>query len=164
MRMKFVKLYGEPEYWRLDEERMRLYNYQNGSFAIDENSDEWMLSTIVEAEDWRDLYLKTGYCVLYAHGFPRETWIDPDGICYEGRYCSHEVLAKEIGKIVFGEDDMNGDDLFNKFGWIKVTTSLMLQHYFDEGHYDCITVAQAETLRKWAEAWNVHIFDNVEWA
>ena len=162
--MKFVKLCGEPKYWRLDEERMRLYNYQNGSFAIDENSDEWVLSTIVEAEDWRDLYLKTEYCVLYAHDVPRETWIDPDGMCYEGCYHSHEVLAKESGKIVFGEDDMNGDDLFNKFGWIKVTTSLMLQHYFDEGYYDCITVAQMGTLRKWAEAWNVHIFDNVEWA
>ena len=161
--MKFVKLCGEPEYWRLNEERMRLYNYQNGSFAIDENSDEWMLSTIVEAEDWRDLYLKTGYCALYAHDFPRETWIDTDGMCYEGRYRSHEGLAEEIGNIVFGKDNMNGDDLFQLLGWIKVTPSVMLQHYFDEGYYDHLTMAQVETLRKWAEAWNVHLFDGEEW-
>ena len=94
--MKFVKLCGEPDYWRLNEERMRLYNYQNNSFVIDENSDKWMLSTIVEAEDWRDLYLKTGYCAFYAH--------------------------------------------------------------------DYFTMVQVETLRKWTEAWNVHLFDNEKWA
>jgi hypothetical protein len=60
--MKFVKLCGD-EYWYLWEEfDMKLRNFKGGWRTIDENSDEWMLSTIIEAKSWYDLYKKTGFC------------------------------------------------------------------------------------------------------
>ena len=158
--MTFAKLDAHHYYLRVDYDKMRLYNFKGGWQDIDENSDEWMFATIVEADSWRDLYLKTGYCPLACSYTTRDIWMDPDGVTYEG--FAHELCAERIGEILFGKEDMYGDDLIN-LGWIKLTTSLMLSIYLERGFYDSITYEQESCLRKWAEANGVTLFDNEVW-
>ena len=58
--MKFLKE-SDNGYWEVDLDRMRLYNYFGGWHEIDENSEEWLEGHLIEAEDWHDLYNKTGF-------------------------------------------------------------------------------------------------------
>lgn len=159
--MTFVKPFGETGYWEWDKARMRLYNYHCGHHDIDENSDEWMHAHLVEAKDWHDLYMKTGFCPLYVSYMERDMWVDPDGGCYEG--LAHEVCAEDIGEVLWGRDDVDGDELI-RLGWIKLTTSGMLTYYLDYGMYDHITYEQERVIRAWAEYWGVKEFDGEEWA
>ena len=159
--MTFAKLDGHHFYYQVDFDRMRLYNFKGGWRDIDENSEDWMYSTLIEAENWHDLYKKTGYCPLTCSYFEHDLWVDPDGNCYEG--LGHEACAEYIGEILFGVEDVDGDDLI-RYGWIKLTASSMLPLYIDHGMYDSITYEQERTLRKWAEANKVSLFEEVTWA
>ena len=158
--MTFAKLDAHHYYLEVDFEKMRLYNYKGGWRNIDENSDEWMYATLVEADSWRDLYLKTGYCPLCCSFSERDIWMDPDGRTYYGE--GHEWCAEQIGKVVFGVDGCCGDDLIS-YGWIKLTTSAMLPIYLDSGLYDNITYEQEGYLRKWASYNKITLFDDEVW-
>ena len=161
MRMKFVKLCGD-EYWYLWEEfDMKLRNFKGGWRTIDENSDEWMLSTIIEADSWYDLYKKTGFCPMLVPNWTHDVWMDTLGNTYEGD--GHEWCAEKIGEILFGVPDTSGDDLIQLYGWIKLTTGPMLKYYFDEGMYDHLSMEQVPALREWARLNRVHLFDGEEW-
>ena len=59
--MTFVKLSGQPHWYKCDFEKMRLYNFKGEWREIDKNSEEWMYATLMELEDWHDLYVKVGY-------------------------------------------------------------------------------------------------------
>jgi hypothetical protein len=63
--MKFVKLSGQSHWYEWEEFNMKLRNFKGGWRDIDENSDEWMLSTIMEADSWHDFYVKTGFNLSY---------------------------------------------------------------------------------------------------
>jgi hypothetical protein len=159
--MKFVRLYGD-EYWYLWEEfDMKLRNFKGGWRTIDENSDEWMLSIIIEADSWHDLYKKTGFCPMLVPNWTHDVWMDTLGNTYEGD--GHEWCAEKIGEILFGVPDTSGDDLIQLFGWIKLTTGPMLKYYFDEGMYDHLSMEQVPALREWARLNRVHLFDGEEW-
>ena len=160
--MKFVKLSGQ-QYWHLWEEfEMKLRNFKGGWRTIDENSDEWMYSTIIEADSWYDLYKKTGFCPMLAPIWEHDLWVDTEGNCYEGN--GHEWCAEKIGECVFGIPNMSGDDLINLYGWIKLTDSGMLKFYLDEGMYDHITYEQQLTLLDWAKGHRISLFDGERWA
>ena len=160
--MKFVKLYGD-EYWYLWEEYdMKLRNFKGGWRTIDENSDAWMLGTVIEAKDWYDLYKKTGFAPMEVPIWTRDVWMDTEGRTYDG--VAHEVCAEKIGESMFGIPDMSGDDLIELYGWIKLTTSGMLRYYLEDGMYDHITFEQEESLREWARLNRVTLFDRETWA
>jgi hypothetical protein len=161
LQMTFAKLDGHHFYYQVDFDRMRLYNFKGGWRDIDENSEDWMYSTLIEAENWHELYKKTGYCPMACSYFERDLWVDPDGNCYEG--LAHEICAEYIGEILFGTEDMGGDELI-RCGWIKLTTSCMLSLYIDHGMYNHITYEQERIIRKWAEANKVSLFEEVTWA
>ena len=91
--MKFVKLFGTCYWYEWEEYDMRLRNFKGGWRDIDENSDEWMLSTIIEATSWHDLYNKTGFNPMIEHFPPRYAWVDREGYFYDG--VAHEVCAKK---------------------------------------------------------------------
>jgi hypothetical protein len=79
--MKFVKLSGQSHWYEWEEFNMKLRNFKGGWRDIDENSDEWMLSTIMEADSWHDLYVKTGFNPMWAHDwriylFDDERWFN----------------------------------------------------------------------------------------
>lgn len=158
--MIFVKLKGQYDYFEWDESRMRLYNYFCGYQDIDENSEGWMYAGVVKAEDWHDLYRKTGYCPLYATPYESELWVDPYGTCYLGE--AHEVAAKDIGEILYGVEDYSGDALIAE-GWIKLTVYGMLTYYVDYGMYDHITMEQEQVIRQWANIHGVKEFEDMEW-
>ena len=159
--MTFAKLDAHHYYLRVDYEKMRLYNYKGGWQDIDENSEDWMFATLVEADSWRDLYLKTGYCPVACFYAERDIWMDPDGATYEGD--GHELYAEKIGEILFGVEECCGDDLI-RYGWIKLTTGPMLPIYLERGFYDNITYEQERTIRKWADANKILLFNDIGWA
>ena len=78
---KFVKLSGSAWWYRWDEDRFVLKNFRGGWRDIDENSDEWMLSTIIEADSWHDLYVKTGFNPLWEFDRPRDKTVG-GGLAY----------------------------------------------------------------------------------
>lgn len=160
--MKFVKLSGQSYWYEWEEFDMKLRNFKGGWRNIDENSDEWMYSTIIEAGSWYDLYKKTGFCPMLVPIWTRDVWMDTEGNFYEG--LAHELCAEKIGECMFGIPDMSGDDLINQMGWVKLTTSCMLKFYLDDGMYDHITAAQETAMRAWAAANRVTLFDEERWA
>ena len=159
--MKFVKLYGEEYWYEWKEFNMKLHNFKGGWRNIDENSDEWMLSTIIEADSWHDLYKKTGFCAMSCPLWTQDVWMDLDGNTYEGD--GHEWCAERIGSILYGNEDISGDDLI-ELGWIKLTRGIMLRHYIQNGMYDHLTHEQVTNLREWARLNKVLVFENEKWA
>lgn len=159
--MKFVKLYCD-DYWYLWEEfDMKLRNFKGGFRYIDENSEDWMFATVINADSWYDLYKKTGFAPMEVPIWTRDVWMDTEGRTYDG--VAHELCAEKIGESMFGIPDMTGDDLIHLYGWIKLTTSGMLRYYLDDGMYDHITFEQEESLREWARLNRVTLFDTEEW-
>jgi hypothetical protein len=74
--MKFVKLCGNEHWYLWEEFDMKLRNFKGGWRTIDENSDEWMLSTIIEADSWYDLHKKTGFCPMLVSLREHDPWVD----------------------------------------------------------------------------------------
>lgn len=151
--MTFVKLFGDYGYYHWDKEQMRLYNFRGGWRTIDENSEGWGKATTIEAESWHRLYLITGYCPLMVDLYARDAWMDTDGNLYEGD--GHSYWAERISEFLFGynsEYDIYdpADELVEVYGWVKITTSLMLPYYISSGMYDNLNYEQRDTLRKWA--------------
>ena len=159
--MKFVKLSGQSYWYEWKEFNMKLRNFKGGWRDIDENSDEWMYSTIIEADSWHELYKKTGFCPMLVPNWTHDVWMDTEGNTYEGD--GHEWCAEKIGEILFGVPDTSGDDLIQLYGWIKLTTGPMLKYYFNDGMYDHLSIEQVPALRAWARLNRVHLFDEEEW-
>ena len=156
---KFVKLAGSTDYFLWDEERFRLYNYNHGWRDIDENSSEWINATVIEAEDWHDLYVKTGWTHLcFEHDYKHQNlWVDPDGYCWDGD--AHEVIAQDILEVIYGIDaheckihDCAG--VLERMGWIKLST-FMFTMYCEENLYDNITYEQARAVKEWCEYYDL---------
>ena len=147
--MKFVKTHNG--YWEWDESTMRLFNRSGGHCDVDENSPEWINATIVEAEDWHDLYLKTGWTDLKLDTYKVPClWVAPDGGCWVGD--CHEVNAEEIAEVIFGEDvnlDYAGDFLISH-GWIKLS-DWMYVNYIESHMYKNITNEQFEVISDWCK-------------
>lgn len=162
---KFVKLYGSAYWYKWDEEKFILKNFRGGWRDIDENSDEWMLSTIMEADSWHDLYNKTGFNPLLELNPPRDAWLDRDGNFYDGT--AHEVCAEQIIKVIYGieRDDImyTAADNLVANGWVKLTTSAMLPYYIEDGMYDCLSFDQVVAIRQWAADWRVKLFEEEYW-
>lgn len=142
-------------YWEWDELHMRLVNRNYGSHDIDENSIEWINATIIEAEDWHDLYLKTGWTDLYLGTYKVPClWLDPDGECWKGD--CHEVDAEDIAEVVYGEDinlDYAGDYLYSR-GWVKLS-NWMAYIYADSDMYNHITYYQVQVIKEWCEYYDI---------
>ena len=162
---KFVKLSGSDWWYRWDEDRFVLKNFRGGWRDIDENSDEWMLSTIMEADSWHDLYLKTGFNPMWEFEPPRDAWLDREGNFYEGT--AHELCAEQIIEVIWGYEwgsyNYSAADNLVANGWVKLTTSAMLPYYIEDGMYDCLSEAQVHAIRQWASDWRIHLFDDERW-
>lgn len=150
---KFIWLKSSKAYWIWDLDKMVVYNYNHGWHNIDENSDDFLNATVVDAEDWHDLYKKTGWHARECSVRTHDVWISTDGKCYFGD--AHSLEADNICEIFFGEDfDERGEWYLEEHGWIKATTSLMWEVRLNElgmDKYMTITRAQSETLKEWCE-------------
>ena len=162
---KFVKLLGSDWWHKWDEERFVLKNFRGGWRNIDENSDEWMLSTIIEADSWHDLYNKTGFNPMIEDHPPRDAWLDREGNFYEGT--THELCAEQIFEILFGQEwgdyNYSAADALVANGWVKLTTSPMLPYYIEYGMYNCLSYNQVVSIREWATNWRVKLFEKEWW-
>lgn len=157
--MTFVKM-GDG-YWEWDKDRMMLYNYNDGHTYIDENSEEWAAATTCEADSWHDLYVKTGFNPLVIpYYLARDAWLSPEGEFHEGPV--HDFWAEKIMEILFGEDGSFDycSDYLKEQGWVKLTTSVMLNYYIEDGMYDHLTMAQKESMSLWADVYGLsEVFD-----
>ena len=162
---KFVKLSGQHHWYLWDEDKFVLRNFRGGWRNIDENSDEWMLSTIVSADSWHDLYEKIGYNPMLEQTPPRDAWVDCDGNFYYGD--AHELCAEQILDVLYGlewgEYNYSAGDNLVAHGWIKLTTSAMLPYYLEYGMYDHITSKQEDAIRRWSKDWGIRLFDEERW-
>ena len=135
-------------YWEWDEEKMRLYNYHGGWHEVDENSEDWLEGTMIEANDWHDLYLKTRFCPVETDMYERDAWLSPDGKFYEGE--GHMVCAEWIVEILYGLKDYDMAEYYLiERGWFKVTTTFMWGLYLADKPYFEMTQAQMDSLYDW---------------
>ena len=149
--MNFLKYAGDDYWWKWPDGGITVFNFNGGHHDINENSERFINGTIIQADNWHDLYLQTGYMPLQVHEPKRDMWISPEGEMFECE--AHEVAAKQILKVIYGEtldDDLwtYGDTLIAR-GWIKVTTSLMYNNYVLDGMYDNMTTAQLLAWYDW---------------
>ena len=156
--MKFLKE-SDNGYWEVDLDKMRLYNYFGGWHEIDENSEEWLEGHLIEAEDWHDLYTKTGFIPFLSWEERKYTdkwdcWVSPNGELY---FCAaHECAAEDLCEIIYGLTYNHGygiisdagDELYDR-GWRKGS------RYFNELHYSeepvAMTAPQAEAMEKYCK-------------
>lgn len=151
--MKYLWEKYSEGYWEWDEERMRLYNYHGGWHDVDENSDDWLDGVMIEAKDWHDLYLRTGFCPVETDIYERDAWLSPDGKFYEGE--GHSVCAEWICDILFGlkEEDLpySAESYLVERHWLKVTTTFMWGLYLADKPYFEMTQAQMNSLFDWCQ-------------
>lgn len=97
--MKFIQYPDQDFWWEWNTERMEAYNYNGGHHSINENGlgD----CKYIEAKDWHDLYLKTGYNPMECDVYERDVWISPEGVYYYGD--AHAVQAEHICEIIYGQ-------------------------------------------------------------
>ena len=165
--MTFVRLFGDSHYYHWDKDKMKLYNFHNGWRTIDENSEQWMNAWLIEADDWHDLYIQTGYCPLFTDSWRHDVWVDTEGNFYEGD--GHSLCAEKICEVLFGYDENvslydPSDCLIDWYGWIKLTTSPMLTYYLEDGLYDHITQEQVNAIKEWSNKNGIVLFDKESWA
>ena len=155
--MKFVKLSGQHHWYEWDEVKFRLYNFRGGWMSIDENSDEWMYSTIVELDSWHDLYMQMGYDPTLSLRIENDHWLAPDGRLHCGD--GHELCAEMICELLYGEQDnfitFYAADHLVENGWVKLTTYAMLPFYVESGMYRHLTSEQKDTISLWCHANNI---------
>ncbi len=150
---KFIKPLGDTRWYQLNPKNGRMYDRGVGilSFSFDENDPSYAKSEIIEAEDWHDLFKKTGYSGLCRDITAKDLWVDREGGCWEG--LAHAVAAQEIVEDIIGEDlDLaKAEGYLVDNGWVKLTTSFMLDYYINDGMYDYITTDQARTIKEWCD-------------
>lgn len=155
--MKFLRYKDSDVWWEWPEGSMTVYNMAGGHHDVNENSEQYMFGTVVEAEDWPDLCRKMKYNPWKVDKPTREMWIDPNGTMYDcGEWGAHEMTAQNILENLLGEEVRFWDsgDRLHELGWIKVTANcIMYQHYCDAGLYDNMTDEQWQAVEKWKERW-----------
>lgn len=153
--MKFLQYKDSDVWWEWPEGGMTVFNMAGGHHDINENSEGFMMGTVIQAEDWADLCRKTGYNPWRVDRPTHEMWIDPDGVMYDcGEWGSHEITAQDILENLLGEEVgfWDAGDRLIELGWTKVTANyIMYQHYCNAGLYDACTDAQWKTIKKWRE-------------
>ena len=153
---KFLRRKKEDDYWLIFYDKMCLINYRGGHHDINENSPEWIDGEIIDALDWHELYVKTGFNPLKTGINNPDVWVSPKGELFEG--LAHAVAAEDIADIIYGQDELGlyeAEDFLIKEGWIKLTTSLMLDYYIEDGMYSSVTFEQKNTIFDWCEANNI---------
>ena len=148
--MKFIQYPDQDAWWEWVTESMKAYNYMGGYHNINENGlgD----CSYIEAKDWHDLYLKTGYNPMERSIHERDVWISPDGKFYDGE--AHSVTAEHICEILFGEwmDIDHADDYLVERGWIKASTSFMWDFYYEESlSFRMLPNVQYNALWDWCQ-------------
>ena len=81
-----------------------------------------------------------------------DVWLAPDGEFYEGR--AHSLYATYIVKQLYNRecDDFGmytSEDFLIKHGWVKLTTSAMMEYYAKDGMYDHLTEIQESAKSLW---------------
>lgn len=148
--MKFIQYPDQDFWWEWNTERMEAYNYNGGHHSINENGlgD----CKYIEAKDWHDLYLKTGYNPMECDVYERDVWISPEGVYYYGD--AHAVQAEHICEIIYGQwfSIDYADDFLDQKGWIKATTSLMWDlFYLERLNQSTLPIPQYNALWDWCE-------------
>jgi hypothetical protein len=152
--MTFVRL--DKNWFKLDTKPYndkglyKIYNFNGGyNYCYPDFVDQTL-----NCKDWHELYLLTGFCPLLTNYTECDAWIDPNGNFYRAR--AHEVAAEEIFEILYGIKDnifASGDELIEK-GWIKVTTSLMYELYWEDHMYNYLTKEQEKSFNLWRKYHN----------
>lgn len=152
--MTFVKI-GKDWYEWPDKTQLRFYNYHNGWRTVDENDEEWLNARTGEFDSWHNLFYNTGYTTLARDVTSRDLWVAPNGMCFDGQ--AHAVAASAILEVVYGEEErmFEAEDKLIERGWIKLTTSFMLDMYDNQGMYDDLTYEQYMTVRDWCVSNNI---------
>lgn len=150
--MKFVKLQGSDEWLLWEEEYMFLSNIKGGGQRIDENSPAWINAYVEEADSWYAICKKHSY-YPNATSYKRNcSWLSPDGLFIEAD--AHACAAEYICQYLYDITDMDiewCDDYLRQHGWVKLTTSVMYQIYYEDGMYDHLTQPQRDSIRLWAD-------------
>lgn len=156
--MYFVKK-SNNEYWELDKEKMKVFNFHGGFHNI--TKQELESSKILKCNSWHELYEKTKYCPLTANIKWIDVWISPNGTFYNGD--AHDNRAEEILELVYDETDIDypGDRLEQQ-GWIRATTSLMWEVRMDSWHDKKLTQKQYDALWDWCQYHHKHFPENIQ--
>lgn len=151
--MKFIKFDGDYVWNEFDEANLLARNLVGGYRKIDKNSFEYINSTIIEAENWHDLHLKTGWLgpwvtIIYPHA----GWLTPDGLFYQCN--AHDIDAVKIVEFLYGKymDTSEAADFLTQRGWLKITTSLMWDIRLEEENKWYLTPIQEKKLFEWCHA------------
>ena len=150
---KFLQYKDSTDWWEWPEGGMTVYNMAGGHHDIDENSERFMLGTVIKAEDWPDLCRQMNYNPWKVDRPTREMWISPDGTMHDcGEWGAHEIPAEYILENLLGEivGFWDSGDRLIELGWVKVTANyIMYQHYVDSGLYDKCTKEQWQAIEVW---------------
>lgn len=157
--MLFINHRDPNEWWEWNQETMRAISYRGGFHEVDENSLGGV--ECYECNNWHELYLAKHFCPLEVEIWERNVWISPDGKYYDGD--AHEVAAKDILEIVYGEDsDFWEGDKLEARGWIRATTSMMWDVRFDEWSEKRLTQKQYDALWDWCQFHKMKFPNDVE--
>lgn len=149
--MIFINHIKPDEWWELNKEEMRAYNYMGGSHGITE--DDINNADRIECKNWHELYLVKHFCPIKTDKWEREAWLSPEGEFYEGE--AHAIMAESICEIIYGKepdaDTFFGEDFLEERGWVRVASSFMWQVRLDSWTGKRLTQKQYDALWDWCE-------------
>lgn len=144
--MTFVNYLDKNEWWKLDRENMRVYNFFGSCDCITESNLKRLRK--LEYDSWHELYLAKHYCPLTATFWRQDVWISPEGKFYDGD--TYEIKAKYICEIIYGLSNVDcATDYLEKLGWIKATTSDVW-----ELEYTIVWKGKQLTQKQFRALWN----------
>lgn len=156
--MYFLKNF-QNEWWELDKEKMKVFNFNGGSRNI--TKQELESSEMLECSGWHELYKKKRWNPLEENVKWNDVWISPDGRFYNGE--AHDNRAEEILEIIYGEIDVTwSGDRLEELGWVRATTSLMWEIRADYWNDKKITQKLYDALWDWCIYHNKKFPQNIE--
>ena len=147
------------DWYIINSDNNRLYNFAGG--WMDYSSNEKNIEETAIATNWLDFFDISGYCPFELFDLEGDMWIAPDGRMFKGE--AHTLWADKIYDFFYRyinkyDLSFNAEDFLIKQGWIKVTTSLMLDYYIIDGMYSNMTNSQQEIMSKWTDKYNTSIY------
>lgn len=114
--------------------------------------DEYVKVRGIPPAATRQVRLQPDYSLSSRYG-----WIAPNGDFYACKRTQHYELATRLCSLLYGIEEQDGEQFFEKRGWIKITDDSVITHNVMFLSFILPNQAQKNTIFDWCQKYNEDI-------